>query len=265
MNQPKNLDECHEIIKWQSEEIKNLQIKLKEQTSINERLKLRSDKLLANNTISNSFHTIHRGIVHDLHNFIAGLSRTFYTLEKESKLRGLNIDKQIHQIDFFIEKIVTLIRLSEPGKDKVESIELSQFIKNTIKLFENRYRKTKFHLSVSDNLNFNGKKNQIFQIIYNLINNSVKATEKKPRAEIILSCQRKSNFLEIKVKDNGNGIEEELFSQICEFGITTKKDGIGLGLYYIKSIVEDEYMGSMKIESTFRKGTTVTIQISDKK
>jgi signal transduction histidine kinase/DNA-binding response OmpR family regulator/ligand-binding sensor domain-containing protein len=98
-------------------------------------------------------------------------------------------------------------------------------------------------------LNFNYSVNEIFiyidrsqfsKAIYNLISNSFKFT--RQGGEINITCHNIQNKIKITVSDNGIGIPEEDLSNIFELYFqssnSTKKEGFGIGLSYVKEIVE---------------------------
>ena len=103
-----------------------------------------------------------------------------------------------------------------------------------------------------------GEKNQLIQVLVNLLNNAVKFTRK---GTIRLGAQVKDGFVEISVSDTGEGIfpEErevifEPFARIAEQGLNRPK-GSGLGLSISKGIVEF-HGGKIWVESELGKGST---------
>ena len=88
-------------------------------------------------------------------------------------------------------------------------------------------------------------KERIYQVISNLIKNALKfipSTDGK--IEITLEKVKEKNdnkkeFVSVKIKDNGKGIDKEVLPRIFE-KFTTKSEfgGTGLGLYIAKNIVE---------------------------
>jgi signal transduction histidine kinase len=75
--------------------------------------------------------------------------------------------------------------------------------------------------------------------------------------------KEKVDFISIQIHDNGNGMTQEECEQAFEPFFTTKNQGIGLGLTIVKKIVEAHH-GSVELESSVGKGTTVFIQIPAK-
>ena len=77
---------------------------------------------------------------------------------------------------------------------------------------------------------------------------------------VIVSTRNMGSHIEISVKDNGVGIDEEQQQKIFEPFYTTKnkEDGTGLGLSIVKQIVE-RHGGEISVESQEGKGSTFTI------
>jgi signal transduction histidine kinase len=110
---------------------------------------------------------------------------------------------------------------------------------------------------------FNGDPNLTRLIFQNILSNSVKYTPEK--GEVRLSVRKKSDHFLIKVKDSGCGIPEDQQSKIftklfrAENVRRLETDGTGLGLYIVKSIVEQSG-GTIWFESTVGEGTTFFIK-----
>jgi two-component system sensor kinase FixL len=80
---------------------------------------------------------------------------------------------------------------------------------------------------------------QIQQILLNLVRNAVEAMESSPRRELLIASQpRESNFVEVSVSDTGPGIAPEVADQLFQPFVTTKRQGMGVGLSISRSIVE---------------------------
>jgi two-component system phosphate regulon sensor histidine kinase PhoR len=96
----------------------------------------------------------------------------------------------------------------------------------------------------------------------------LKYSSKTPK--ITISSEDVINGIVIKIKDNGIGIAKEHLAKIFEklYRIPTgdRHDvkGFGLGLSYVKSIIE-KHNGSIKVDSQLGKGSTFTIQLESAK
>ena len=102
---------------------------------------------------------------------------------------------------------------------------------------------------------------QIYQVLFNLVQNAVHALKEKPdRKEILLSAQVKDSKITISVSDNGSGIPKENLSRIFEPFFSTKKRGTGLGLAIVKQIVE-QHGGRISVASEVGKGSKFIIDL----
>ena len=84
---------------------------------------------------------------------------------------------------------------------------------------------------------------RIYQVISNLIKNALKFIPSNDgKIEIILEKVNEKadgkEFVFVKIKDNGKGIDKEILSRLFEKFATKSETGTGLGLYIAKSIVE---------------------------
>ena len=80
---------------------------------------------------------------------------------------------------------------------------------------------------------------------------------------VIVSTQRADNQIIITVKDNGNGIPENIKAKIFQPFFTTKPtgQGTGLGLLLAYDIVTKGHGGTLEVESTEGVGTEMIIRI----
>lgn len=81
-------------------------------------------------------------------------------------------------------------------------------------------------------------KNQIEQVIINLITNSIYALKEKSEKKIFLSSYNENNRFFIIISDNGKGIDSEIRDKVFLPFFTTRKDGAGIGLTLSKNIIE---------------------------
>lgn len=114
-----------------------------------------------------------------------------------------------------------------------------------------------------------GDANRIRQVILNLVNNSVKFTE---RGEVMVSINKHPlgdapNHLLIQIQDSGMGMTPEQAKKVFERfaqaneNISSKFGGTGLGLSISKKLIE-LMNGSIKIESKLGVGTTLSIDLT---
>jgi two-component system phosphate regulon sensor histidine kinase PhoR len=109
-----------------------------------------------------------------------------------------------------------------------------------------------------------GNKSHLTNIIVNLLDNALKYCENKPK--IIVETINHDNFLIIKIKDNGIGMnpatQKKVFDKFyrATSGNIHNVKGHGLGLAYVKKII-DFHKGEIKLESKLNEGTTFRIAL----
>lgn len=95
--------------------------------------------------------------------------------------------------------------------------------------------------------------------LINLVLNAIQAIE-GDKGLVTIGCGKEDSFSYIAVSDTGGGIESDELQKIFEPYYSTKKFGIGLGLAITKRFVE-EHGGTITLESTVGKGTTMKLRI----
>jgi signal transduction histidine kinase len=108
---------------------------------------------------------------------------------------------------------------------------------------------------------FEGNFQRLEQVFVNLIQNACQALpDNSKKIEISTIFEIIKTQIVIKVEDEGIGIEEKNLKYIFDPFFTTKRDigGTGLGLSISSQIIQ-EHGGSLMVESTVGKGTTINI------
>lgn len=98
----------------------------------------------------------------------------------------------------------------------------------------------------------------MLQVLHNLATNSIKALGHIPtnrKIEIEISIEDGNCFF--IVKDNGIGIAVDDLDNIFKYKYTTTEGGSGIGLYFVKYIVEDMYKGTVSVEQNKDTYTTI--------
>jgi len=120
-----------------------------------------------------------------------------------------------------------------------------------------------FYSNINMNFNYKNKdkelllygyKNEFKQVLLNIINNAKnKIIEKNlpfnKRANIDISVQKCEDCIIIEISDDAGAIDEEIITSIFKPYFTTKKNGMGLGLYMAKIIIEDKMKGTINVKN----------------
>ncbi|QOD61050.1 HAMP domain-containing histidine kinase [Polaribacter haliotis] len=193
-------------------------------------------------------------LAENLHSLLQEENTDEDTIDELSQ--GLSIIKRrsLH-LTSFVDTYRKLAELPLPNK---KEISLTETIQNTLELYKQEFLAKKINLifNSSDNFIINADKNQIEQILINLISNCLYALTETEHPEIEIQVTEENNRLHLEISDNGIGISNEIKENIFVPYFTTRKNGSGIGLTLTKSIVE-AHKGSIHFNS--KNGKTVFI------
>jgi len=94
--------------------------------------------------------------------------------------------------------------------------------------------------------------------LINLMLNSIQAMSEG--GELKVSTAIADQGIRVEIADTGCGMTEEQTKHIFEPFYTTKSQGMGLGLFFASTVIEQQ-SGSVDVSSTAGKGTVVTITL----
>lgn len=104
-----------------------------------------------------------------------------------------------------------------------------------------------------------GDYERLKQVFVNIIKNSIEAI-KGDDGRIMLNILVEGKYVEVVVRDNGEGMDNEELSKIREMFYTTKKNGTGLGVALSNEIVV-AHNGVMKYNSVKGEGTECIVKL----
>ncbi|KXX71819.1 cell wall metabolism sensor histidine kinase WalK [Flammeovirga sp. SJP92] len=167
-----------------------------------------------------------------------------------------------------VERVLQIARI-ERGDLKLRNVDVNMnkimqvAYENTLIKIEDRGGKLSFNWAAGE-VNVKGDELHLSNIIFNLLDNANKYSPEAPKID--LSAIRKKEMLEIHIKDEGQGIPREHISKIFDkfyrvpTGNVHNVKGFGLGLSYVKNIVE-AHKGSIRCKSELGKGSEFIIQL----
>jgi two-component system phosphate regulon sensor histidine kinase PhoR len=167
-----------------------------------------------------------------------------------------------------VEQILKIALLDNPkNKLNKERFDFNQMIdditSNMMVRIENAKCKLDIHLDAKDAI-IEGDRDHFINVMYNLVDNALKYSKENPYLRI--STINKKSKLVVEIEDHGIGIPKDSQKHIFEkfFRVPTGNvhnvKGFGLGLSYVKRIVESHH-GKITLHSTPGKGTTFTIYL----
>jgi len=192
--------------------------------------------------------------------------------EKSMRYAGI-IYKENKRLEQQVERVLNIAKLDKSDiKFKNEYFDIHEIIEEAKESFEfNQFEEKegiiKLALNAENALVF-ADIVHVTNIIYNLLDNAIKYCENNP--EIFISSRLVKDKIEISIKDNGKGISKEnqklIFDKFYRVSTGNLHDvkGFGLGLFYVKTIVE-KLKGEIFVKSQLGKGSTFIFTLPIKK
>ena len=164
--------------------------------------------------------------------------------------------EEVSRLDLIINQFLRAIR---PSKPKFMTTSIESLVKESLVLLKNEIQNR--HIDVELDCprelpKTRVDRNQIKQVLFNLIKNAFQAMPDRGALRIVLSSS--DDQIRISIQDTGGGIRPEDLGRIFEAYHTTKPDGTGLGLMIVQRIVQ-EHGGSIAVSSKVGEGTDFSI------
>jgi len=206
-----------------------------------------------------------RGVAHEVKNPINAIVLHLQLLrnklaeqEPDTRRHMDIIDSEIRRLDRVVQ---TLVDFTRPRDLRLEEIDLRRLLDDVAQLAApdaEQHGVTVKRQMPEQRLLVKVDVDLMKQAILNVVINGVQAM---PRGGLLtISAQRENNAVVAQVRDQGNGIPQDMRDKIFELYFTTKKDGSGIGLAQTYQILQWHY-GSVDFESGEGIGTTFRFHI----
>ena len=144
-----------------------------------------------------------------------------------------------------------------------QKLEISQHMTNINDLVRETISRTKGYIDTSIVQDLHDlppifvDRDQLQKVLENLLINAHEATGNGGQITVVTNCQ--GSWAEIVIGDNGCGMSREFINKhLFRPFQTTKKKGMGIGLFHCKTIVE-AHSGKIEVESEEGKGTAFRV------
>jgi two-component system nitrogen regulation sensor histidine kinase NtrY len=235
---------------------KDLEILNKNFNQMIERLKDQQEKLIINER-HEAWGSLARKLAHEIKNPLTPIQLTIDRLKnkyssdldeknKENFQENLKIiNNQIKQIEKLVNEFSDFARMPKPIFQKNDLIIL---IKDNIKLLQELDQTIKIDfIHNSQQLFFDGDREQLSRVFLNLIKNSIESIQQKAEKvndfnkNITIELSDFDSHISFVINDNGEGFKNlnNNIKEILNPYFTTKKEGTGLGLSIVNKIVND--------------------------
>ena len=196
------------------------------------------------------------GLAHELRNPLGSIKGSADLLAKSShaadpitKELAQIISLEVDRTNSLVTRFLDFARPLEPRREAVDVREvIDRAVSRTNVEVIRQYAGSLPRLSIDPEL--------MEQVFLNLVTNAAQAS--KPGEPVTVRTREVDSRAEVSVIDHGCGIPKDKIETIFNPFVTTKKDGVGLGLAIVAKIV-DGHGGKMTVESEPGKGSTFRV------
>ena len=193
---------------------------------------------------------------HELRNPLAAINTAHYLLDQQLLERGDELEpfrrhhavigRQAAHLKRLVDDLLEVSRITQ-GKLELrkETVDLVQVLESALRTVQPLFQAREHQLQV---LQGEGPflvqvdTTRVEQVLINLLSNAAKYTQ--PSGKIIVSLQQAGPMAEIRIRDNGTGIQPDLLPHIFELFVQDPRTldrsqgGLGIGLNLVKQLVE---------------------------
>ncbi|WP_332304178.1 sensor histidine kinase [Rhizobium sp. GR12] len=207
------------------------------------------------------------GVAHEINQPVATI-RTFADNARTLLKRGRvsEATENLENIAALTERIGTITGdlkiLARKGRTAAEPVSVKLVVEGAVMLLRSRFSGQMDALDIvlpDQDMKVLGSRIRLEQILINLLQNALEATEEIGAACVEVRVREESDMVVLSVSDNGAGIPEAIRAQLFSPFNTSKESGLGLGLVISNDIASD-YGGRIEVTST-GAGTSFSVYL----
>ncbi|MCC9168778.1 PAS domain-containing sensor histidine kinase [Pontibacter harenae] len=204
---------------------------------------------------------------HDLKLPIVNMAGIFEELTKHTEFKDPDaprmiamFNKSLKQLHSTIHELSEVVKIQKQKLKNLEQIDLNELTEDVKVSIQDVLKESGAEVTTdfSQVSSIPFTKSSLKSIFYNLLSNAIKYRSHDRTAKIHLSTSYKGEYIELKVQDNGLGIDinkhhNKLFQMFKRFH--NHVNGSGLGLYIVNRLLTNNG-GYINIDSKLNEGTT---------
>ncbi len=179
------------------------------------------------------------------------------------------LEIMIRDVNYGVTRTIEIVKglrvFSRLDEEEMKKANINENLDATLILLKNKTKNkikvSKFYDEKMHEIDcYPGQLNQVFM---NIMNNAIQAIpDEREDGELVIYTEETADEINVRIKDNGIGIPEDVKGRIWEPFFTTKAVGVGtgLGMSITYSIIE-KHRGKIELESEVGKGTEFIISI----
>ncbi|MFA5039237.1 MAG: PAS domain S-box protein [Candidatus Omnitrophota bacterium] len=202
-------------------------------------------------------------VAHELRNPLAAINVAVGNIKRKAGRQRVfepqirTIEKKTAESDQIINNLLFYSRINSARREK---LNLRDILEECVEVSGGNNRNRVLVIKKYESLRgveFYADPVQMRELFFNILHNAYDAmVDKAGRLEI--EGAREGEFVKVRVRDNGVGIQAQDLKDVGRPFFTTKAKGTGLGLSVCSQII-NLHKGNLEIESQFGEGTTVSL------
>ena len=260
-----NLSKTNEVIVWKkNDEIGGL---IREYNKMVAKL-VESAAALAKSERESAWREMARQVAHEIKNPLTPMKLSIQYLQKANNSEAPNLKELtsnvaktlVEQIDHLSKIASDFSQFAHIGNPHNEVLDLHEMLSSLYSLYETMENVILHWEPVAGKILIYADKTQINRLFTNLLQNATEACIDQETCTIDINEELLNDRILIKIRDNGEGIPEQMRSKIFIPNFTTKSSGTGLGLAMSKTIVE-QARGRIWFETMENEGTVFFVEL----
>ncbi len=202
-------------------------------------------------------------VAHEIRNPLTSIKGFIQFMQSNDDKNGTYFKIMLDELERINQISSELLALGKPREVHFEQSDINDIFTSVMWLLESQANLYSVEIEYTNEQNLpliDCEPNQLKQLFINVIKNSIEADSKK----ISINITHESEYLNISIKDDGNGIDHDRIERLGEPFYSSKEKGTGLGLTVSYKIIQS-HKGQISFNSNLNTGTTVTILLPIKK
>jgi signal transduction histidine kinase len=217
------------------------------------------------------------GIAHEINNPVNAIVNTVGPLEEAiNEIDGADLAargdaaREVREMVRVVQRgaqrtkaiVTALHNYSRTDDESVVDFDVDRSIDDSLELLRHLLKDKTVTKRYGDAGRMRGHAGQVNQVFMNLLTNAAQALSGRDNAEITIETTGDADTIEVRIKDNGQGIPPEILPRIWDPFFTTKDvgEGTGLGLSIVHELVE-RHGGTIECDTKLGVGTVFTVKL----
>lgn len=202
-------------------------------------------------------------VAHEVRNPMTTINGFLQLIGKEPNItekQRTYIEISLRELSRAQEIINDYLSLAKPNQRTTQPVDISEELTKTVELMTSytNIQNIEVIASIEESLHVQGNKDEIKQVLINIIKNGIEAMKNHGRLEIKAYSENQQAI--INISDNGEGMTKEQLSKVGTPFYSTKDKGTGVGLTICFQIIS-QLKGSIEVKSEPGIGTTFVIKL----